>query len=641
MKNSFLVLSLFLGSMSYAQQVVSPNKKIRVVVAMQPSGQISFKVLYKSRGAYVEVLPASPLGILREDQQFVSNLKLIGESKPVAVHDRYEMLTGKRKLCENLGVEKTFSYKNASEQPLNITFRVYNNGVAFRYTFPNHSDSSLLIKDEATGYVIPKGTARWMQPFDQSYENFYPLNTSGTDEKNNSEWGYPALYKVSNQPLWVLISEADITRQNCAARLNNKQNTNLYKVSYAPAKKGWHAGAVSSLPWKSQWHVMIVGNLADLVESTMITDVSEPAVFKDTKWIEPGSVAWVYWAYNHGSKDYQKVIEYIDLAAKMNWPYVLIDWEWDVMSNGGTLNDALSYAKSKGIKTLLWYNSGTDWLGPTPADRLLTHEKREKEFSWLRSIGVSGIKVDFFAGDQQDMMKYYIDILEDAAKYNLLVNFHGATVPRGWARTYPNLMSTEAVYGAEWYNNKGFLTDKAAAHNTTLPFTRNIVGSMDYTPVTFSNSQHEHKTSFAHELALAVVFESGLQHFADRPSAYYDLPETSRNFLIGFPTTWDDTKLINGYPGEMIVIARRKDKLWYVAGLNGKDTEQTLNLSFNFLGNSGYSFQIFKDGADTKSITSETISIKKSNTLQIQCLPRGGFAGIIGEKKLNIDLIKN
>jgi hypothetical protein len=637
MKSLFLILSLFFSCVGYAQEITSPNKKIKVIIKMKPVGQKGlgqayFKVLYKSRGGYIKVLPASPLGILREDQQFVSNLKLVGGSRSTAVHTKYEMITGKRRFCENFGTEKTVHYQNASKQPLDITFRVYNDGIAFRYTFPNRPDSSLSIKGEATGYVIPEGTSRWMQPFASAYENFYPLNTGADGKKNVGEWAYPALYKVNDQPLWVLISEAGITRQNCAARLSYKQETNSYGVTYPSAKKGWHSGAVSGLPWKSQWHVMMVGALSDLVESTLITDVSHPSAIKDTKWIEPGSVAWVYWANNHGSKDYQKVIEYIDLAVKMHWPYVLIDWEWDVMANGGTLKDALSYAKSKGIKPLLWYNSGTDWLDPTPVDRLLTHEKREKEFSWLNEIGVSGIKVDFFAGDQQDMMNYYIDILEDAAKYKLLVNFHGATVPRGWARTYPNLMSTEAVYGAEWYNNDGILTDKAASHNTTLPFTRNIIGSMDYTPVTFSNSQHEHKTSFAHELALAVVFESGLQHFADRPSAYYDLADEPRKFLMGFPTTWDETKLINGYPGEMVVIARRKGKLWYVAGLNGKDTPQTLDLSFNFLGNSGYSFQIFKDGADTKSITSEARSVKRSGKLQIQCLPRGGFAGVIREE---------
>jgi hypothetical protein len=178
------------------------------------------------------------------------------------------------------------------------------------------------------------------------------------------------------------------------------------------------------------------------------------------------------------------------------------------------------------------------------------------------------------------------------------------------------------------YNNK-VLTDKAAADNATLPFTRNIVGSVDYTPVTFSDSQHEHKTSFAHELGLAVVFESGLQHFADRPFAYYDLAEGPQSFLKGFPTTWDETNLIGGYPGEMIVIARRKGKYWYVAGLNGKAAPQTLNLSFKFLGKANYSLQLFKDGADPKSIMSGTRSIKQPDTVQIKCLPRGGFAGII------------
>lgn len=637
MKYLFLALGLFGGLMGYAQEVLSPNKKIKVVVEMRSAsreglGRAYFKVLYKSNGAYVEVQPASPLGIIRADQGFVSNLKFVGESKPVAIHDKYEMLIGKRRDCENFGTEKTFSYQNSSKQPLNITFRAYNDGVTFRYAFPNQSDSSVSITDEATGYVIPQGTSRWMQLFDKSYERFYPLNTGVSDEKNAGEWAFPALYKVNGQPLWMLISEAGITRQNCAARLNYKQGTNLYKVTYPSAAKNWNGGAVSRLPWKSQWHVMMVGTLSDLVESTLITDVSAPATFTGTKWIEPGGVAWVYWANNHGSKDYQKVVEYIDLAAKMNWPYVLIDWEWDVMSNGGTVKDAINYARNKGIKVLLWYNSGTDWLDPTPADRLLTHEKREKEFSWLNDIGVSGIKVDFFGGDQQEMMKYYMDILEDAAKHKLLVNFHGATVPRGWARTYPNLMSTEAVYGAEWYNNAGILTDIAASHNTTLPFTRNIVGPMDYTPVTFSNSQHEHKTSFAHELALAVVFESGLQHFADRPSAYYGLADAPRKFLTAFPTTWDETKLIGGYPGEMVVIARRKGKLWYVAGLNGKDTSQTLDLNFSFLGNSDCSFQLFKDGEDTKSIKSEASNVKKTDVLHIQCLPRGGFAGVISER---------
>jgi hypothetical protein len=226
-------------------------------------------------------------------------------------------------------------------------------------------------------------------------------------------------------------------------------------------------------------------------------------------------------------------------------------------------------------------------------------------------------------------MQYYIDILRDAAKYHLMVNFHGATIPRGWDRTYPNIMTVEAVYGAEWYNNAPILTNRAAAHNTTLPFTRNVIGPMDYTPVTFSNSQHPHITSFGHELALSVVFESGFQHFADRPSAYNALSSEVKDFLKQVPVSWDDTKLIDGYPGEIVIIARRKGNSWYIGGLNGIDEPRTLEINFNFLGEGIYQLQLIKDGKDDKSFSYDLVMIKKGKTIKVDCLPRGGFVGIL------------
>lgn len=626
----FFILSSFIIN---AQEIISPNGKIKVVLnlpAKNFSHNLFFKALYKIENKFVEVLPESKLGINRADEQFADNLRFVTASKPVAIHDKYEMVCGKRHQCENLGTEKTFSFQNSNNQPLDIVFRVYNDGIAFRYVFPNQSDSKVDIINEATTYVLPDSTSRWMQPYDVSYEKFYPLNKTGLSGNKEQDWSFPALYKVNDKPVWGLISEADITENNCAAKLSNLKIPNEYQVTYpSPRDNFQQTGVKATLPWSSQWHTLIIGKLSDIVESTLITDVSEASQLKDTDWIKPGAVSWVYWANNHGSKDYQKIVEYVDLAVEMDWPYVLIDWEWDVMGNGGNITDALNYAKSKGIKPLMWYNSGTIWLDPTPNDRLLTAEKRAKEFSWLNKIGVYGIKVDFFAGDQQDMMTYYIDILKDAAKYHLMVNFHGATVPRGWARTYPNLMTTEAVYGAEWYNNNEVMTNKAGAHNTTLPFTRNVVGSMDYTPVTFSNSQHPHVTSYAHELALSVVFESGLQHFADKPSAYESLPVEPKNFLKQVPVAWDDTKLIDGYPEDKVIIARKKGNKWYIAGLNGKDVPQTLIVKFDFLERGNYSFQLIKDGKDDKSFSSETIKVKKGNTLKIECLPRGGFVGVI------------
>lgn len=630
------IIVLLSSCTKVGHEVNSPNKAIRVVLTTgentdKPSGKVGFKILHKQGSKFVEVLPNSLLGISREDQQFVDGLTLVGESDPVEIHDKYEMISGKRRMCENFGVEKIFHFKNADGHPLDIAFRVYNDGVAFRYVFPNQSEAIVNVSSEATTYVLPDSTSRWMQPYLASYEDFYPATKSGLSSGNQQDWGFPALFKVNENPLWVLISEANNTGENCAAKLtNNKEKPNEYLVTYpSPRSDFQQVGVRTLLPWSSQWHTFMVGKLSVIVASTLITDVSEPNQLKENDWIAPGPVSWIYWANNRGSKDYKKVVEYVDLAVDMNWPYLLIDWEWDVMENGGNIIDAVNYADSKGIKPIMWYNSGTSWLDPTPNDRLLTSEKRAEEFAWLNKIGVYGIKVDFFAGDQQDMMQYYLDILKDAAKYHLLVNFHGATIPRGWSRTFPNLMSMEAVYGAEWYNNAPVLTDKAASHNTTLPFTRNVIGPMDYTPVTFTNSQHPHVTTYGHELALSVVFESGLQHFADRPEGYYKLPVAPKEFLKTVPVTWDDTRLLDGYPGEKVIIARRKDKQWYIGGLNGKDETETLVVNLDFLGEGTYSLDLIKDGKDDQSFSSENVTLKNGDTLKIECLPRGGFVAVI------------
>lgn len=212
-----------------------------------------------------------------------------------------------------------------------------------------------------------------------------------------------------------------------------------------------------------------------------------------------------------------------------------------------------------------------------------------------------------------------------------MLNFHGSTIPRGWQRTYPHMMTMEAVYGAEWYNNNDKLTSRAACHNATLPFTRNVIGSMDYTPGTFSDSQHPHITSHGHELALTVIFESALQHMPDRPSTYYSLPLAVKSFLSVLPAAWDDTKLLGGYPGEEIVIARKKGKIWYIAGINGTDREKTLSFSLKDLQYLGKRVTVIKDGADDRTFcVEENIKLTRGNLqMTIDCLPRGGFVAVV------------
>jgi hypothetical protein len=539
------------------------------------------------------------------------------------------MLHGKKNRGDNSGNERIFYLENPEGQNVEVLIRAYNDGIAFRYVLPGRAGEVRLLKSELSTFSIPKGSTRWTQLYGKDYEGFYELNTDGRGSSGGSTWAYPALFEI-NDGLFALVTEADNDAASSATRLSNSHDGNTYHVTLPPPRDDFQQdGTRMELPWSSPWRVIMIGSLPNIVESTLVTDVSRPSNIGQTDWIKPGAASWIYWAHNHGSKDYQTVTEYVDLAVEMQWPYVLIDWEWNIMSNGGTVEDAVHYANKKGVKPFIWYNSGTSWLDPQPVDRIVDREDRAKEFTWLNEMGVYGIKVDFFAGDQQDMMKFYLDLLQDAADHRLMVNFHGATIPRGWSRTYPNLMTVEAVYGAEWYNNAPILMERAAEHNATLPFTRNVIGPMDYTPVTFSDSQHPHTTSYGHELALSVLFESGIQHFADRPSAYRSLIPAAKEFLKKVPVRWDDTRLIGGYPGRDAVMVRKNGDTWYIAGINGLKKPQDLTVDFNFLEAGAYNLNLIKDGETARSFATIIKEVSTDSTVTVSCLPEGGFAGIL------------
>ena len=602
-------------------QVFSPNGKVEWREKAD-----GYAVVYHDGNSECKVLDITDVGMLMKDGGG-KDLKLKTNTPVKAVKDSYTMIGGKRRECSNEANETTYLYIDNIGRQQSLTVRAYNDGVAFHYALDGLQHTRPT--EELTTYRIPEGTKRWMQKWTEPYEEFFPLATTG--EKVNRRWGYPALIQPSDK-LFALISEAGIERWNSASSLYNDRNKEQYRVVMDENVQN------TTGRWTSPWRVIIVGKLEDVVASTLVTDVSEPCRIEDTSWIKPGSVSWIYWAYNHGSNDYQIIRQYVDMAVDMHWPYVLIDAEWDEMKNGGSIEDAIRYAHDRGIKPLLWYNSSTAWLkawgAPGPHERLNAPELREREFAWLEKMGVAGVKIDFFAGDKQETMEYCIDLLECAARHHLLVNFHGATIPRGWQRTYPNLMSVEAVYGAEWYNNNATLTPKAAAHNATLPFTRNVIGPMDYTPCTFSDSQHPHITTHAHELALSVLFESPLLHWADKPESYLAQPRDVRDFMSALPTTWDETRLLGGYPGEWVVMARRSGSTWYVTGINGKDTAQTLSFDTSILPKGRYTLFADKPGykGELPANNPEPWSIKKGKgkaPSRVTCQPRGGFVYVV------------
>ena len=592
MKRLFLWLVVAgLTMTATAQRLKSPNGKLTVEVK---NGQW----LIGYQGQQV---------LTMKDAEAVLPLKYLKAKK---IKADYTMIEGKRSHCTNEANE----YRVGQ-----MTLRLYNDGIAYRYEQP--------VKEQAA-YVIPEGMKRWMMQWTDGAENFYPLMTTFKEKAQRSfsavskdadgncvRWSFPALLELKDG-VFALLTEANIEKGQSASSMYNEGE--VYRVVEDEKIPGGETAG------HTPWRLVIIGSLGDVVESTLVTDVSEPCKLEDTSWIKPGVVSWVYWAYNHGSDDYNIIKKYTDMAATLKLPYVLIDAEWDRMKDGKTVEDAVAYAKSKGVKPMIWYNSSVGWIdgAPTPKFRLNKPEDREKEFAWCEKIGVAGVKIDFFSGENQKNMDYCIDLMESAARHHLLVNFHGATVPRGWQRTYPNLLSTEGVYGAEWYNNVPTFTDKAASHNATLPYTRNVIGPMDYTPCAFSDSQHPHITSHAHELALTVLFESGLQHLADRPESFLAQPQAVQDFLSTLPAAWDETRFVSGYPAESCVLARRSGNTWYVAGINGTDAEKTLTVPLGFIKKLRTAIMFADSGNKEQPWRIETIQKLPAT---VTCQPRGGF----------------
>lgn len=610
------VLFLFLLSILNSQFSIAGGSSFQ---ATSPNGQLvleltggHFRLSHSSR----TVLEIPAVGVTTTNRGTGLQFQKAKKGKPVNVD--YQMLAGKRLHCQNLANEYTFIFKDAAGKPVNLVARLFDDGLAFRYELTDLKDEHLVA--EQTTFRIAEGTRRWMMTWSDGYEGFFPLSTTGQAQRKH--WGYPALLEPSDG-LFALITEANIERRQSASSLKNEAAVTDYVV--CPDKNE----VTLSGEWHTPWRVVIVGTLADVVQSTLVTDVAEPCQLEDTSWIHPGVVSWVYWAYNHGSNDYEIIKKYVDMAVQLHLPYVLIDAEWDEMKDGKTIEDAVNYANQKGVKPMIWYNSSVGWINgaPGPKFRLNKPEDREKEFAWCERIGVAGVKIDFFSGDNQMNMDYCIDLMESCARHHLLVNFHGATIPRGWQRTYPNLLSTEGVYGAEWYNNVPTFTNRAAAHNATLPFTRNVIGPMDYTPCAFSDSQHPHITTHPHELALTVLFESGLQHLADRPESFLAQPQQVQQFLSQLPSVWDETRLVRGYPAKDVVIARRSGTTWYVAGINGTDQACALDVkALSEMIPQASSVTCFLDGAEERSW-----QLKQQQTLpsSIHCLPRGGFVLVV------------
>lgn len=569
MKNILLLLSMAIATLQGAFAITSPNGKINVE---NIDGGLQISYVHQ------------PVMIYN-----CGNINtMVNKGRSVTA---YEMKIGKRSHCKNEFSDVDVFLADGKK----LELRIYNDGVAWK-------------SDYMSKVEMPASIHSWIQIWNQPYEDFYIFDRK---IQPGDRMAFPALFEYPGD-VFMLLTESNIGKESAGASIYGSGTPKAFDI-------------VTEKDGDSAWVTAIIGTLGDVVESTLVTDNSDSCRLEDTTWISPGVASWVYWAYNHGSKDYDIVKKYIDMAIRLNLDYVLIDAEWDEMQGGHNIVELLDYATLNGVKPMIWYNSSVGWIegAPGPKFRLNDPQKREEEFTWCEANGVKGVKIDFFSGDDNKNMKYMIELLEAAARHHLLVNFHGATLPRGWQRTYPNLVSTEGVYGAEWYNNVPTFTNAAARHNATIPFTRNIVGSMDYTPCAFSDSQHPHITSNAHELALTALYESGIQHIADSPESIYSQPAEVRQFISDLPSAWNNTYFLGGYPGDYVVLAREKNGELYIAGINGNDDVRTVKLDtgkIDFSLNNSKA-TLYADGENTPWKIERITRLPETITLK----PRGGF----------------
>ncbi|WP_443938968.1 glycoside hydrolase family 97 catalytic domain-containing protein [Pedobacter sp. MW01-1-1] len=627
----FFILSTGTAVKAQNYTLSSPNKELAVRISNDKNA-LSYTV---TRNGQL-VLAKSSLGIVREDGNFAQNLKMISASPNEVVKDVYTLYNGKRRNNQYLANKKTYHLQNPKGQNMDIIFQVSNDGVAFRYYFPDKAAAIKKITNELSSFHFLKDTKAWMQPMaiaksgwertNPSYEEYYKKEIAvGTPAPSEAGWVYPALFNY--QDTWILISEAGLDDLYCATRLEQNAPDGNYKIGFPDSREAYtnkHVNPESTLPWYTPWRILAIGSLKTITESTLGTDLAYPALANiKHEQFKPGKASWTWIIYKDNSIKYELQKEYIDFASNMKWEYCLIDADWDRKIGYDKMEELSKYAKTKNVSLLLWYNSAGDWntVKYTPKNKLNNQEDRLKEFALLQKMGIKGIKVDFFGGDGQSMIQYYHQLFVDAAKFGLSVNCHGATLPRGWQRTYPNLLTMESIKGEEFITFEQKNADEEAAHATTIPFTRNVFDPMDFTPMNLYKIPNiDRKTSSAFELALPIIFQSGVQHLAETPEGMHHVPDYVKQLLEKIPTTWDDTKFIDGYPGKYTVLARQTGKKWYIAGINGENQTKDFNLDLSTY--KGKKITLIADGDEKLSFIKADLTAKNT-TLQVKAY--GGF----------------
>jgi hypothetical protein len=565
------------------------------------------------------------------------------EHKVTAFDTVYEQSRIKASHIHYRANELLCSFVNGEGKNVQITFRVSNNDVAFRYTLPREQGKgSVTVNSERTGFRFPSQTTTFLCPqsdamigwkrtkpsYEEEYKADAPMN-----ERSGYGHGYtfPCLFKVGDDG-WVLLSETGVDSRYCGSRLSDWDN-GVYRIAFPMPEENNGNGTVApafSLPGSTPWRTVTVGEtLKPIVETTVPWDVVEPR-YTTTHDYKPGRGTWSWILWQDGSINYDDQVRYVDLAAAMGYEYVLIDNWWDNNIGRDRMEQFIKYARSKGVEVFLWYSSSGYWndIEQSPVNRMDNSIARKQEMRWLQSLGVKGIKVDFFGGDKQETLRLYEEILSDADDHGLMVIFHGCTLPRGWERMYPNYVGSEAVLASENLVFSQHFCDNEAFNATLHPFIRNAVGCMEFGGVFLNKRLNRsndggtiRRTTDIFQLATAVLFQNPIQNFALAPNNLTDAPQICLDFMKQVPTTWDETRFIDGYPGRYIVLARRHGNTWYIAAANA--TVEPLKLKLDLPMLAGQEVSLYSD--DKKMQPQLKLQkIKTDGSLQLTVQPQGG-----------------
>ena len=639
----FIVMAMLLGSSIVSaedKQIASPDGKLVVTVA-DMDGRPSYSVSYDN----VLFLKPSPLGIIANIGDFSSGMSLEKNVSTNKIDETYELASIKKSKVHYVANEAVFSFTQQGKTIYDVIFRISNNDVAFKYKmYPQGETLSCVVKQEVTGFVFPDGTTTFLCPQSKPMGGFartspsYETSYTADDVAGKNGWGegytFPCLFRNGDNG-WALVSETGVNGGYCASRLLGHKG-GVYTIGFPQEGEANGNGTVSpgiALPGETPWRTITVGKtLAPIVETTVPFDVVKP-LYQAKGEYTYGRGSWSWIIGMDGSTNYKEQLRYIDFSAAMGYQSVLVDALWDKQIGRDKIEELAKYGKDKGVALYLWYNSNGYWndAPQTPRGIMDNAIARRKEMKWMQSIGIRGIKVDFFGGDKQMTMQLYEDILSDANEYGLLVIFHGCTLPRGWERMYPNFASSEAVLASENLHFSQGSCDHEAFNATLHPFIRNTVGSMDFGGSALNkyyNADNAPRgsrrvTSDVYALATAVLFQSPVQHFALAPNNLTDAPSWAIDFMKEVPTAWDEVRFIDGYPGKYVILARRHGDKWYIAGVNAQ--KETLKLKVNLpMFSNGEKVRLFSDDKALQGSVKQ-IGIGKKQELQLSIPCNGGI----------------